>query len=250
MEARNYFYRNMPLSQGKRLTMIVFTYLLLTPLSIMAASRTDCFDYLPSDSQIHGNFFLCSSDHNGKDEQYACQNFISRYGSYRAYFKSGPQPKAIAKITKKGAIIRLLWSEETSRVSPEFNFPPPDIIPSTAYFVGAGLCKNEKDQNVPCSAFRMGAPRNDNITDYVVLYKPDGKGVYSSASITLVSDKKAMPAEMAFQVGLNLLKTDCCDTDARRYLEYAYQQLPQPNRYQYSHLQKISNKYFKFNGEK
>ena len=221
---------------------IVFTCLLFTPLLIMADSRTDCFDYLPADSQIHGSFFLCTSKHTGKSEQYACQNFISRYGSYRAYFKSGAQPKAIAKITKKGLIIRLLWSEETSRVSPEFKFPPPDIIPSSAFFVGAGICKNKKEQNVPCSAFRLKAPRYRNITDYVVLYKPDGKGVDSSTSITLLSNKKTMPAEMAFQIGLNLLKTDCCDVDARRYLEYAYQQFPKSNLYRQLELKNINRK--------
>ena len=242
METRSFFYRLMSLSQRKGSIVLVFMCLLFAPLLIMAGSRTDCFDYLPADSQIHGNFFLCSLKHTGKSEQYACQNFISRYGSYRSYFKAGAQPKAIAKITKKGVIIRLLWSEETSRVSPEFNFPPPDIIPSSAFFVGAGICKNEKGKNVPCSAFRLSAPRYSNITDYIVIYKPDGKGVSSSTSITLASNKKTMPAEMAFQIGLDLLKTDCCDTDARRYLEYAYQQFPESSLYQHPELKKVSKK--------
>lgn len=209
----------------------------LTILPSVVCATTDftpqtCYDYLPYDATTHGSFYLCKSRLGGKNSLYACQNFISRYGYYRVLFKSGRSPKAITKISKSGKVLKVLWSERNSASQPKYNFRAPKLIPDSSRFIGAGICKNEQDQDVPCSAFRFSSPRNIEVKDYLVLYKKDGTGPDSLNSIRLEPNHDAMPAEMAYQIGLNLLDTLCCNDRAGQYLDYAASLFPESILYQ------------------
>lgn len=235
MNTITYFY-HLVLNDGlKRLSKVIVFFIIIVPSVVCAATvitHKKCYDYLPSDATPHGNFFICSSKLTGKSSLYACQNFISRYGHYRVFFKSGRYPKAIARVSKKGKIIRLLWSEQNSASRPEYNFQPPKLIPASSRFIGAGVCQNEQNQDVPCSAFRLNTARNQDVKDYLVFYKKDGTGPYSQTAITLEPNDNTMPAEMAYQIGLSLLDTLCCHENARQYLEYAATLFPDSTLYQ------------------
>jgi len=200
-----------------------------------------CFDYLPSDASTHGSFYICKATLGGKTSLYACHNFISRYGYYRVFFKSGRFPKAIIKTSKSGKTIRVLWSDlnntDKAATRPEYNFQPPKTVPASSRFIGAGICKDEQDINTPCSAFRFNAARNREIKDYLILYKKDGSGPDSHTSIQLGPNHHAMPAEMAYQIGLNLLDTVCCQERAGQYLDYAASLFPESLLYQKAALQ-------------
>ncbi|MDH5424391.1 MAG: hypothetical protein OEY29_05295 [Gammaproteobacteria bacterium] len=203
--------------------------LLILP-SIVFATTNDtpqaCYDLLPADATTYGSFYICRSRLNGKESVYACQNFISRFGYYRVFFKSGRFPKIIEKISKKGKLISVIWSVSNSTSQPEYNFRPPGLIPDSSRFIGAGVCKNEQDQEVPCSVFRFSAARYTEVKDYLVMYKKDGTGPDSQTAIALQPNHDAMPAEMAYQIGLNLLDTVCCQDRAVQYLEYAASLFP------------------------
>jgi len=229
-----YFYYLL-LSNARKHINKAIASLIIMPSVVCATTNftpQTCYDYLPFDATTYGSFFICNSNLGGKTSRYACQDFISRYGYYRVFFKSGRFPKAITKISKSGKIIRVLWSELNSAERPEYNFKPPKVIPVSSRFIGAGICRNEQGIQVPCSAFRFSAARNIDVKDYLVLYKTDGTGPDSHTSIALEPNHNAMPAEMAYQIGLNLLDTVCCQERAGQYLEYAATLFPESVLYQ------------------
>ena len=78
-------------------------------------------------------------------------------------------------------------------------------------------------KSIPCAAFRHKVPRIENITDYMVYYSAKGTGPENISPVYVGRNSDAMPAELAYQIGLNLLKTKCCQQSALKYIEHAYQ---------------------------
>jgi len=202
------------------------------------SNDANCSGFIPSDSKTVGSIHLCRSGHSGKDTLYACQNFASTSGKYRAFFKGGRQPKAIAKVANDGAINELVWSDADQARSPACDFPAPALVPSTTTFIGAGVCQDEADQFIPCAVFRHNTPRSSTITDHMVFYSPDGSGPAYTSTIEIGINRDAVPAEIAFQIGLNLMKTRCCQQRGLQYIEYACQLYPD------SHLYRETLEYF------
>lgn len=189
-------------------------------------ANANCSAYLPSEATRVDSFQLCHSDHGGNNELYACQNFASPDGHYRVFFKGGRFPKAIAMIAENGEVNKMLWSEAKQVDRPVCNFPPPKQIPATTKFIGAGVCENNAGQSIPCTAFRNKAPRLKTITDHMVYYNKDGTGPEYTSTINISVNHDAVPAELAFQIGLNLIKTQCCQQRGLQYIKHAYQLYP------------------------
>lgn len=190
------------------------------------AIPASCSAFVPADAVTHDSFKLCQSDHSGKDENYACQTFVAADGRYRVLFKGGRHPRAIAKVAENGDVAEMLWSENGQAPQPVCHFPPPIKVPAETSFKGAGVCLDEGNRSIPCTVFHHKAARTDSVYDYLIFYKPDGSGPDYMQSIYLGENKDAMAAELAYQIGLGLLKTECCQQSGLQYVAHAYQLYP------------------------
>jgi hypothetical protein len=186
------------------------------------------------------SFQLCQSDHSGRQELYACQNFATAADLYRVFFRGGRQPKAIATVTKKGEVDKMLWSATNELEQPVCHFPSPPEIPAAASFQGAGVCTNEDEKAIPCAVFRHKALRLSRISEYLVYYKTDGAGPQSTSVVDIGANHDAAPAELAYRIGLSLLETRCCRQRGLRYIQYASQLFPGSTLYRntYQHYAK------------
>jgi hypothetical protein len=194
-------------------------------------SSANCSAFLPAEATTVDSFQLCQSDHSGNNELYACQNFDSLYGHYRVFFKGGRYPKAIATVAENGDVNKMLWSEAKQVDQPVCDFPPPTQIPAATKFIGAGVCEDNTGQPIPCTVFRHKAPRHKIISDHMVFYNSDGTGPEYTSTIKISVNHDAVPAELAYQIGLNLIKTQCCQQRGLQYIEYAYQLFPHSTLY-------------------
>lgn len=190
-----------------------------------------CSAFLPVDAKLANSFQLCQSDHTGKNELYACQDFVSASGRFRIFFKGGHHPKAITTLAENGEVTKFLWPGLKQVDTPVCNFPAPPQIPSATSFLGAGVCEDEAGQPIPCTAFRHRAARLETISDYLVFYRKDGTGPESVVSIDIGANPDAEPAELAYQLGLSLLKTSCCQQRGLEYIERAYRLFPESKVY-------------------
>lgn len=190
-----------------------------------------CSAYLPPEAKAVDSFQLCTSAHRGKNEHYACQDFIAQGGQFRVYFKGGRYPKIIARMKEKEHVEKILWSDSEKNNQLVCNLPPPLRIPASSKFIGAGICTDDDNQSIACAVFRNKVPRRKTILDHMVFYKADGSDVKHTSSIYAGINNDAMPAEFAYQIGLNLLKTDCCQQRGLEYIEQAYQLFPDSTLY-------------------
>jgi hypothetical protein len=67
----------------------------------------------------------------------------------------------------------------------------------------------------------------------LVFYKTDNKGdeKITIQTMSIQSNKDAMSAELAYQIGISLSKTECCAEQAIEYLAYAYKLFPHADLY-------------------
>ena len=209
-----------------------------TDITARGAGRAvTCATILPVDARHVDSFKLCSLNHSGKNELYACQNFISRDGHFRVYFKGGRFARAMARITGKGDVEALRWfdsSRETAsqQKRPACDAEPPGPVPETAHFIGAGVCEDESGEPVPCSVFRNKAPRLKFISDHMVLYTGAGMSQLKTWSTHVAINHDAVLAEMVYQIGLSLVHTRCCQDKGLKYIEQAINLFPGATLYQ------------------
>lgn len=196
-----------------------------------------CAKGLPTDAISTGNFSLCELNENSENDLYACQTFNSSKGKFRVYFQGGRFPKAISRVAVNGkniAIQRIQLNQQPQYVC---NLAPPIQVPTTAIFVGAGICDNSVNQKVPCSVFRNKAPRLKNISDYLVFYDQLNKNSERVSLIPVQHNDDAVPAEMAYQIGLNLINTSCCRQKGMKYIELAMNLFPESEIYRATYQQ-------------
>jgi hypothetical protein len=141
-------------------------------------------------------------------------------------FSGGRHPDVIARLTTVGEVDELLWYREKRSDQPTCDFPPPAQLPTGTTFIGAGVCEDEYAQPVPCAVFRDKPPQRTSIADHMVFYRADGLGPQHTSIITLGVNEDAFSAQLAFQIGLALLKTSCCQQSGLKYIEHAYQLFP------------------------
>jgi hypothetical protein len=182
----------------------------------------NCSAFVPPDATTANGFQLCQSDHGGKNELYACQDFATQNEHYRVFFKGGRHPKAIATVTGNSGIKKILWLDEMQADRPVCNFPPPIEIPAAARFIGAGVCLDESENSVPCALFNHKAAQLESVANYMVFYDAQE----TSPGYVLIFkgiNENAMLGELAYQLGLSLAKTHCCQRLGLQYIEYARQ---------------------------
>jgi len=169
-----------------------------------------CPGYLPDDAVPSGHLRLCKYRDKGHDQLYACQNFISKSGHYRLYFRGGQHPRLIAQTRDKRTMYKTVSLDESASAKPACHLPPPAQIPGHTQFVGAAVCDDAHDQAVPCTVFRDRAFRASTYSDYLTLFDPDGNGPNQTSLVYTGSNPDALPAEFLYQIGVSLIKTDCC----------------------------------------
>jgi hypothetical protein len=189
-------------------------------------TSASCSAYIPEDARTVDSFGLCQSDHGGANTLYACLHFMSAKGQYRVLFSGGRHPEAIARLTTIGEVSELLWHKAKRSNQPTCDFPPPAQVPSGTIFIGAGVCEDEQAQSVPCAVFRDKSPQRATIADHMVQYRADGLGPHHTSIILIGVNEDAAPAQLAFQIGLELLKTSCCQQSGLKYVEHAYRLFP------------------------
>jgi hypothetical protein len=194
--------------------------------SLIDDIRASCSAYIPVDAQAVDSFRLCQSDHEGANKLYACVQFVSAKTNYRVLFSGGRHPEVIAKLTTIGEVDELLWRKAQGPNRPTCDFPPPAQLPTGTTFVGAGVCEDEQAQPVPCAVFRDKLPQRTTLADHMVLYRADGLGPDHTSIIYTGVNEDTAPAQLAFQIGLALLKTSCCQQNGLKYIEHAYRLFP------------------------
>jgi hypothetical protein len=213
---------------------------------------THCSAFIPPDAVPAANLTLCTSSHGGQAEVYACQNMHAGADRYRIYFKGGQRAKAIARLNGRNQAIQLIWQEQSSTPAPVCHLQPPAQFSAGARFMGAGVCEDTNDQPIPCSVFRVQAPRMKTFTDYMIFYRADGKGPGNSRRIYTGVNQDAMPAELMYQIGLSLIKTRCCRQRGLQYIEQASRLFPTSTLYRatYQHYKVELHKHGEFFGSK
>ena len=188
--------------------------------------RASCSAYIPPDARTVDSFRLCQSDDGGESKLFACVHFVSEKGDFRVLFRGGRHPEAIARLTITGEVDEMLWRRTKQSNRPTCDFPPPATLPSETVFIGAGVCEDEQAQSVPCAVFRDKLPQSATFADHMVHYRADGLGPDHTSIIYAGVNEDAAPAQLAFQIGLALLKTSCCQQNGLKYIEHAYRLFP------------------------
>jgi hypothetical protein len=107
-----------------------------------------------------------------------------------------------------------------------FPVRPPKVIPATAKFQGSGVCLDDHDKNVPCGIFVDKPARVPEITRYMVYYDAAGDGIVQLEKQVAGPNRDAIPAELAYQIGVRLMNSDCCRAEGLGYLELALSLFP------------------------
>jgi hypothetical protein len=175
---------------------------------------------------------ICESSYNGIKDIYSCQDYQSKDKLYRVLYKGGISPKAIiAPNNQPGE--KLIWATIFNNEKLNCPLTAPQGIHIHAKHRGTGICTDEQDQFVPCSIYEHKTSRRIESHRYMVFYPKNNSGSQEVIVETFIFDasEDAMTAELAYQLGLSLLDTQCCSQQAITYLEYAYHLYPKANQY-------------------
>lgn len=184
-----------------------------------------CSGVVPDDAEVAGKLHLCKAEKGDQAEIYSCIDLKSTSGRYRLMFKGGQIPALISH-AKKDNSSSILWSKKTSQQQVICDLPVADRIPEESLFKGAGVCSGESGETLPCLVYRYKGSRQTTIIDYMIIYNVDGSKVHGIVPVYIGSNNEAMTAELAYQMGLSLIGTECCSERGKRYIEYAYQLFP------------------------
>jgi hypothetical protein len=176
--------------------------------------------------QPTSNFFLCQSDHSGKTLTYSCRDYRQGEQKIRAFYKGGTIPKAVATLDANGRVTAIQLPDQSNDKPVALPVRPPSVIPATSKFQGSGVCLDEHDKNVPCGIFIDKPARMPEITRYMVYYDAKGDGVVQLDKQAAGPNRDAIPAELAYQIGVRLMDSDCCRTEGLGYLKLALSLFP------------------------
>lgn len=183
---------------------------------------------------------LCQSSYNGSSQQYSCQDYQANEQTYRIIYLGGLVPKAILYLDAQNKE-HLEWSPTFGDQNLVWSLPVPKGVPTEAVHYGTGVCQDEYGKKIPCSVYEHRVARKAEYHRYMVFYAPDGSGPTHVDEQVAGENKNAMLAEIAYQIGLSLLDTDCCSEQAMAYLELAYSLFPNAMVYQkaYEHAKSV-----------
>lgn len=233
------------MSQGYRLYLVSLIYAgcFVMPVVVNASGKgidsfsASCSGGVAAEAIPERSLYLCESDQQGKKEIFACQDIVSQSGNYRVLFKGGRKPKAMIRMLSRGQSTNNLRPVQTPSFQPACHLSMNAQVPPGAIFQGAGVCKDEYEQDAPCAVFRFKSHRHQTFTDYMTLYRKDGSGPQKTEAVYSGYNKDAMPAELAYQIGLSLLNTSCCQKQGLAYIEQAYLLFPYSNLYSQTYQQ-------------
>lgn len=188
-----------------------------------------CSAVIPADAEITGSLHLCKSGQ--VKETYACLDLKSESGKYRLMFRGGVTPALITGIKNDGRTAETLWSKKDTQQQVACDLPVAESIPAESEFKGAGVCSGESGETLPCMVYRYKGYRQTSIIDYMILYNFDGSKVHGIVPVHIGDNHEAMTAELAYQLGLSLIGSECCSERGKKYVEYAYQLFPRSDVY-------------------
>jgi len=199
-------------------------------LCISSVSANECLNLLPYDVAEDGLPKLCLSGVNGKRELYSCQDYRSGNSHYRVLYKGGRVPKAVLALRADGKEVVLTSLADSNR---KLSCPlkAPAGVPKYASHRGLGVCADEHDQAIACSMYVYAAARESVAHSYMVFYPRDSREKLQVEISDAGKNENAMVAEIAYQIGLQLSQTECCNSQALRYLSYAYHLFPRSETY-------------------
>jgi len=176
--------------------------------------------------QPASNFFLCQSAYTGEPQTYSCRDYRAGKRKFRAYFQGGTTPRAIATLDANGLTTEVRLLNQPGDEFVALPVTPPKDIPATAKFQGSGVCLDDHDKNVPCGVFIDKAARTPQIARYMVFYDAAGAGVVQFDKQEAGPNRDAIPAELAYQIGVRLMSSDCCHEEGLGYLKMALSLFP------------------------
>lgn len=182
-------------------------------------------------SELARDFWLCESTHAGQKNLFSCREYQTGGTRYRAYYRGGTIPKAVARIEQGANGENLVWIDSAGNSQPLCETAPPTAIPSTSHHVGSGVCESSAGQSLPCSIFEDHPPGQMIVVHYMVFYDKDGNGPQTIEPITIGDNVDGMAAELAFRIGAELAAAACCPNKALDYLAYALEEYPDYDAY-------------------
>ena len=203
---------------------------LLLLMSFTEAHASQCKTYIPSSAYPLGQLRLCTSSYSGITQQYSCQDYQLEGQHYRVIYRGGLVPKAIVELDKYQNE-RLVWSTQFGDRRMACPILAPKGMPVHATHLGIGICQDDFDKQVPCSVYEHKAARKLEYHRFMVFYHANGAGASLIDKQVVGANHNAMVAELAYQLGLSLLKTDCCSEQSMAYLEVAHKLFPKAQAY-------------------
>lgn len=209
---------------------------ILPLLAIGNANASQCRTFLTAKAVPVGQVKLCESAYTGIWQHYSCQDYAVGEQNYRVIYRGGLVPKAIVALNR--------WQQEQLIWSPVFGdkkmscpLAPPKGMPAQATHRGIGVCEDDDGKPVPCSIYEHKAARKTEYHRYMVYYRANGSGTKIIDAQVAGTNKNAMVAEFAYQLGRSLLETTCCSEQAMEYLELAHRLFPKAQEYHAAYQQ-------------
>ena len=210
----------------------LFAGLLL--LIIGQANANECLSKMPAGASALGQAKLCKSAFSGLNGQYSCQDYQASGQRFRVIYKGGLEPLAIVRLDHSGReqlIYSPRWGEHKMRCP----LPAPEVISRHAQHRGLGICVDNNDKPVACSVYEHAQARQSRSWRYLVFHQHNGRSEVAHRMVA-GDNRDAMEAEIAYQLGLSLLNTECCSERATAYLEHAHRLFPRVTVYRSSYL--------------
>ena len=204
------------------------SFVLVMLMMLLSIGHTNASQYrlaFPDTMTPVGQVKLCHSTFTGITQEYSCQDYQADHKIYRVIYRGGLVPKAIVAVDEQHNE-NLVWSTTFGDRKIAVPIPAPTGVPAEAVHYGTGVCQDEKDIKIPCSVYEHRVARKKAYHRYMVFYTPNGSGPLLIDEQVAGSNKNAMVAEIAYQLGLSLFDTNCCSEKAMAYLELAHRLFP------------------------
>ena len=215
---------------------------LLSSLALFHATAFagECADFTSATATPAGELRLCEQAVSRGTRTYACRDYRDSGHRYVLLFEGGPWPKAVVRQESHGgdATVRPVRRADAVRLT--CHQGPPHGVPETATYRGTGVCLDADDRSVPCSVFEHAAARDPQLMRYMVFYDPEGRGPVAIDASVAGENVDALPAELAYRLGVALLDTGCCQGQGTEYLELAHRLHPDDPAYRSAYRNSVA----------
>lgn len=209
----------------------LFVAALVTASTSLAAGN-DCPAILPEAANAISGPRLCQSA-AGNGEFSVCREYRDDRTTYQVVFRGGTSPLAVYERAGASLPSGVSAPEETRRAvgNRRCDLERPQGVPAAAVYRGTGVCEDEQGRPLPCSVFEHAGAREPEALRYFVYYEPNGSGIHRIDAVSAGPNERMLEAEMAFQLGQSLTKSNCCRDRAQVYLAHAVALFPDDGAY-------------------